>query len=361
MKIQFIIEGNKYQEYIREIIQSSKAEAAILAENKKTAGSNNYILSIHLLASKMVAARRLSEVAEKIVTKLSEHKIKFYMLTDEPSATFVNRLYPHVCEFEIKLRKLVYLALFDLDESATKLAIKKIKSTQKKFSSITAIPDDNFLETITLGNLFDILFDNSEFTEEAKKKTSAITNDIGRTATKAELIDIIENIEEKNFWNILFAPKFPDFSLPAVYRQISYLRNDVMHFHRITYKKYLDSLELIRKINKELDVQLDKCVVLENTKDKAKIVSLQYFSAALSKLSESVESLQVKYKIDALFKLIEITNHIPQITYEQLNRLVLVLSSLKYTIDPTETPLGANNIDEGDADDNDTNDDGEWK
>ena len=152
MKIQFIIEGNKYQEYIGEIIQSSKAEVAIFAENKKTAGSNNYILSIHSLASKMVAARRLSEVAEKTVTKLSEHEIKFYMFTDEPSVTFVNNLYPYVCEFETKLRKLVYLALFDLDASATDLAIKKIKSTQKKLNSITAIPNDNFLETITLGD-----------------------------------------------------------------------------------------------------------------------------------------------------------------------------------------------------------------
>ena len=56
--------------------------------------------------------------------------------------------------------------------------------------------NNNFLEKLTLGELFYFLFDNNEFITEAKSKTTSITNDIDRTATKAELIAIIDAIEE---------------------------------------------------------------------------------------------------------------------------------------------------------------------
>ena len=78
---------------------------------------------------------------------------------------------------------------------------------------------------------------------------------------------------------MLFSNNFSDFSLPEVHRDIFSLRNDVMHFHNVTYETYRKALILFKKINTELDVQLDKGIVLENKSENVELISLQYFNA----------------------------------------------------------------------------------
>ena len=316
MRIEYIIEGDKYKELIQGIIPITKDGVTLFSENKKIAGANNFLLSVWTFESNMTSAKILSEFSEQIKTKFVDNQIKFYMLEDGPSTLFVTKLYPLVCEFETKLRKFVYLTLFDLDEPATHLAVTKIKTTTKELKSITNIPSSNFLENITLGNLFDFLFDNNEFTEEAKKKTNAITNDIGRTATKAELIAIIDTIEEKTIWNTLFSKAFPDFSLPSVYRELFPLRNDVMHFHNVTYKTYRKALNLFKKTNKELDAQLEKGVVLENTAENAELISSQYFNTVLSGLRDSLGILKSSFDAETMSAVREILKSMQMIKYD---------------------------------------------
>ena len=160
------------------------------------------------------------------------------------------------------------------------------------------------------------MFDNNEFTEEAKRKTTAITNDIGRTATKAELIEIINAIEEKTIWNILFSQNFSDFSLPKVYRKIFPLRNDVMHFHSVTYATYRKALNLFKKINEELDVQLEKGIVLENTEESVELISSQYFNTVFGGLKDSLDVIKAGFNMGTMSALREILNSIQTIKYD---------------------------------------------
>ena len=333
MKIEFIVEGDNYQQFTQGIVPVAKEGVTFFSENKKIAGANNFLLSVWTFETNMTSAKMLSEFSEQIKGKFIENQIKFYMLEDGPSTVFVTKLYPLVCEFETKLRKFVYLTLFDLDEPATQIAVTKIKTTTKELKSITNIPSNNFLENITLGNLFDFLFDNNEFTEEAKKKTSTITNDIGRTATKAELIAIIDAIEEKTIWNTLFAKTFPDFSLPRVYRELFPLRNDVMHFHSVTYKTYRKALNLFKNINKELDAQIEKGVVLENTAENAELISSQYFNTVLSELRDSINILKSNFDVGTMSALREILKSIQMIRYDvELDAVTSFMKAFRDTL-----------------------------
>lgn len=293
MILEYIIEDSKYKDLIKGKIPQKGKNGIIKVNSKKFSGVNNYILTIEYSSSPVKSAETLSAIFQDIKEIFDSNKVKYYILRNEASIEFANRLYPLVCEFETKLRKFLYVALFDLDEAAKKLTTSKIKTVIQKFSKTEKIPQSNFLEELTLGEVFNLLFDNREFLDSAKNETKQIENTLSRKATKRELISIIERIEEKTLWNELFAPIFKDFSLPAVQNQLFNIRNDIMHFHFITYEQYKHSFKLLKGINNELDIQLAKGIVLENNEDNAILVSnnYQYTFTALSAVAESLQAI----------------------------------------------------------------------
>lgn len=293
MILEYIIEDSKYKDLIKGKIPQKGKNGIIKVNSKKFSGVNNYILTIEYKSSPVESAETLSNIFQNIKKIFDSNNVKYYILRNEASIELANRLYPLVCEFETKLRKFLYVALFDLDEAAKKITTNKIKTVIHKFSKTEKIPQNNFLEELTLGEVFNLLFDNREFLDSAKNETKQIENTLSRKATKKELIAIIEKIEEKTLWNELFAPVFKNFSLPTVQNELFDIRNDVMHFHFISYEQYKHSLRLLKDINKELDVQLAKGIVLENNDDNAVLVSnnYQYTFKALSALAESIQAL----------------------------------------------------------------------
>ncbi|MBO4982580.1 MAG: hypothetical protein J6D23_00850 [Clostridia bacterium] len=297
MKIEYIIEGDAYKKAIKSIVKKEQKGIKITTKNDKVSGVNNYVLCISCEKDNLNTAKILSEISSSITSEIENVGTKFYMLSDEPSSYFAKKLYPLVCEFETKLRKLIYIALFDLDEQANTVVLDKLRNNLKKsIGDIKEVPKTNFLEKATLGDLFFFLFDNSEFIYEAKSKTNTIVNDIEKYATKAELIERISQIEEKTIWNKLFAKNFPDFNLPLIYRKLFTLRNDTMHFHTITYDKFENAKKLFQKTNLELDKQISKGIVLESTPENVEIISnnKQYGLSKLSLLFKALYDLQPK-------------------------------------------------------------------
>ncbi len=293
MVLEYIIEDSKYKDLIKDKIPPKGKNGIIKVNSKKFSGVNNYILTIEYKSSPVESAETLLNIFQNIKKIFDSNNVKYYILRNEASIELANRLYPLVCEFETKLRKFLYVALFDLDEAAQKITINKIKTVIQRFSKTEKIPQSNFLEELTLGEVFNLLFDNREFLDSAKNETKQIENTLSRKATKKELIAIIEKIEEKTLWNELFAPVFKNFSLPLAQKELFDIRNDVMHFHFISYEQYKYSLKLLRDLNRELDAQLAKGIVLENNDDNAVLVSnnYQYTFKALSALAESIQAI----------------------------------------------------------------------
>lgn len=300
MKIEFIIEGDLYKKNVMDLVPAQKDGFTLITQNRKVDGVNNYVLSVEINNKSVGSAKVLSNVSKQIIEKLSILECKYYKLIDEPSTFFAEKLYPFLTKFETKLRKFVYLALFDIDDEAEKNVINKFKKTKSEFKGIDNIPKNNFLETLTLGNMFDFLFDNFDFIDQAKKKTNSIVNDIDRTATKSELLKIINEIDEKTIWNIMFADRFSSFSLPKYHRQLIEIRNDVMHFHEITYEKYKNAYKLLKTINEELDEQLNKEIVLETTNENKDIILSTYCRSVMDEIVQSVNLVGQLFSNEAI-------------------------------------------------------------
>ena len=117
-----------------------------------------------------------------------------------------------------------------------------------------------------------------------------------------------KKIEEKTLWNELFAPVFKNFSLPTNQNELFDIRNDVMHFHFISYEQYKRSLRLLKEINKELDAQLEKGIVLENNDDNAVLVSnnYQYTFKAISAMAETIRAINEQLSLISMSSIVPI-------------------------------------------------------
>ena len=115
-----------------------------------------------------------------------------------------------------------------------------------------------------------------------------------------------------------------------MHRELFTLRNDVMHFHSITYKTYQKALKLFKKINEELNAQLKKGIVLDNTEKNANFISSQYIytltrdilnSMLLLYPSLNTRIMSIYYELSNTFKFNEL-NTISNIVAEARNSLM---------------------------------------
>lgn len=197
------------------------------------------------------SARALSQVNEYVL----EH---FHptVLSNESAAYFNQRLYPHINEFERKLRKLLYL------KSA-------IYSGDKKIDNIRD------LEAKDLGTIFELLFTDSEFITSAKKKVNEKTWQY----TKKEIIAALQAIAEDTVWDNLLGVESVKL-LRENFLTVKSYRNDVMHAHNIDSKTFRDAKKLFSDINKQLDAEIG--LIIRKAKEEPEKTADSEFNDALN-------------------------------------------------------------------------------
>lgn len=270
MKVEFIVDKSEYQK----LLSKDKFDSKINYTNKKVKGKNNFVLTLSAEGKNVATAKILSDSRITVETLFTENNVKYRLLTEEASQFFALRLYPYAVEFETKLRKFIYTALFDLDDKANELATKIYNSTMgvKKENKLNSLPDYDFLSEKEMHEIFDFLFANDEFLSQVKSLSST-NNTSQRHKTKNELLEEINSMSDTSIWAQIFQPFFGDSILPEVYNQIQKYRNDVMHFHNIGYKDYISIHQLFRKAIKDLDKQISKGVVIEDTTSNTSVLA----------------------------------------------------------------------------------------
>ena len=187
-------------------------------------------------------AKKLSSIHDEIMTLCESPTV----LAHGSSEYFNKKLFPLVNDFELKLRKLLYLysALHKDDKSA---------------SNIKELEDKDF------GSLFDMLFIDDAFIKDAKAKT----NQTSWKYTKKELLKLITELDENVVWdNLLGKETIP--SLRERFSEIRLYRNDVMHAHYINYNTYNSARKLYNLVNSEIDETISKIVKLPDDKIEEK-------------------------------------------------------------------------------------------
>lgn len=202
----------------------------------------------------------------KILSKINDYiTSKFHptILTNESAAYFNKSLYPYFNEFERKLRKLLYLKSA-LQHDAT--ASQNIKA----------------LESKDLGTIFELLFTDTQFIKDVKKSI----NEKSWQFTRDELINTINNLSENTVWDSLIGHETISV-LRSDFIRVKNYRNDVMHAHNMDAASYTSALGIIKKINDQLDDELNKLV---KSPEKAEADNAQLFNPTLNQALKDRET-----------------------------------------------------------------------
>lgn len=183
------------------------------------------------------SAKLLSVINEIVVDKYEPT-----VLTNESSAYFNRRLFPFFNEFERKLRKLIYL----------KSALYKDKDEAK-------VLDD--LEEMTFNEIFTILFTDERFMSSLREKT----RDKNYKFSSYTILKYINELPESTLWSKMFEKGAVN-KLDENFEIIRHHRNDIMHAHNISFKSYKNALNLIKKTNAELDLEIGRTIGLKESK-----------------------------------------------------------------------------------------------
>lgn len=305
MKVEFIIDKNDY----KALLSENAVNAHIKRDDKKVKGKCNYLLMLSNEGKNVKTAKLLSDCRIEIEKIFSRNNVKYRLLIDESSQFFVERLYTYACEFETKLRKFIYTALFDIDEKAEGIALDKFNGTLRKKGedkSCEKLPQNDFLADRDLGQIFDFLFSNNEFFEAVKKINLDDSNNKNHNCrlTKQKFIEQIKQLEEKTIWNLFFASHFPDSVLPSVYEDLQKFRNDIMHMHYISYSDYVKAHKIYNRVIKDLNNMLNKEIVIDDTKSNVDTLAnnINFMCDYFGKVQNILRSMQLLSSITSLEK-----------------------------------------------------------
>lgn len=302
MFIEYITENDIYRDKLKNLDLISSDQILVSAKARRTTGKDNYILKLSTEEDNLKSAKALSEAKKKIEKLLSDEKVTFKILTNQSSQYFVKQLYPFMCEYETKLRKFINVTLFDINEAAKTTVFTQLKTAKIEINEKDVNYD--FLEYSELGDIMVFLFANDSLYKDLDSYKGNAKN---RFATREQLIEYIKNSNKKTIWEEFFAPNFSDSIIPQTISKIKGFRNDVMHFHNIDYEKYEEALELVKQGIKDLDKQIKKGIVLEDTEANVALLSgntnysmnLYNTIAAIQKLPDAIiKAYEVYEKID---------------------------------------------------------------
>ena len=310
MKIQFLVDKNDYKKLLIGINFVAKNGNIVKNESHKIKGKTNYILTLSSDKKNIASAKALSEIRIHIENKFNDKNIKFRVLIDEALQFFATSLYPLACDFEIKLRSLIYMILFDIDEQANIMAVEKYKKTViKADNKMVELPKNDFLAHLTFEEIFNFLFDNNSFIEAAKAVISQTGKAYNRRITKAEILKSIESVEEQTIWKVLFEPLFPNSVIPDIHEKIHEYRNMIMHVRDIDYTNYDKIKQTYKKGIRDLEHNLAKESVADDSKSNIGLLAktLTLFFYQRMKIMQNIDYEKI---LSALEKVSDTQKHL---------------------------------------------------
>ena len=183
-------------------------------------------------------AKILSSLDEELkeLMKLEEKSV---LITDEVSAYYNESLFPYINRFERLLRRLLCIKVSFLDDNE-KIDVEIDKKNKEDIRETI-----KRLDEMDFGKIHDCFFVDKALNER-------IRNELNNNPSKTELINCLLATEDNSFWskNIEEKELLP---IRDHFLELKEYRNDVMHAHRVNYKKYNKALKLFKNINKSLE------------------------------------------------------------------------------------------------------------
>ena len=245
------------------------------------------LLSYEYSKSKLSSAKKFDKFLSKFIEFLQKNDLHYSILSNSLSMYFSNRLYPTFQVYESLLRKILVLALSPLENENVIKVIKKETKGKLDPSKILALQS---IEKLQIAELHSLIF------EININPVRDLTIHFKDFQNKNEYIlkEMINNSLPITIWEKHFTP-FTDSEKVDVlknnYDSIRQYRNDVMHFHMLTYRSYKKIDLLLSNVIKELE-ELEYSMLekwdFEATRKLTNDIFSQEFLANLSSLYKTV-------------------------------------------------------------------------
>ena len=239
---------------------------------------------------KLKSAKKIDKFLSKFREFLGKNHLKYSILSNSLSMYFSNRLYPKFQTYESLLRKIFVLALSPLEDEDIIRIVKKQTNDKLDLSKIHTI---EHVERLQIAELHSLIF------EININPVNNLTNHFKNFQDKSEyhLKQMIKKALPITIWEKHFAPFIDDERADVIknsYNSIREYRNDVMHFHMLTYRSYKKIDLLLSDVIKELE-ELEYSMIekwdFEATRKLTNDIFDQEFLASLSSLSKTVSEV----------------------------------------------------------------------
>ena len=248
------------------------------------------ILSYEYTRSKLSSAEKFHVFFSKFREFLGKNHLKYSILSNSLSMYFSNRLYPKFQTYESLLRKIFVLALSPLEDENIVRIVKEQTNDKLDLSKIHTI---EHIERLQVAELHALIF------EININPVNDLTIHFKDFQSKNDHIlkEMIRNSLPITIWEKHFTPFTNSEEVDVLknnYDRIREYRNDVMHFHTLTYRRYKKIDLLLSDVIKELEEfeysMLEKWD-FEATRKLTNDIFDQEFLASLSSLSKTVSEV----------------------------------------------------------------------
>lgn len=248
------------------------------------------ILSYEYSKSKLNSAKKFGDFLSKFREFLGKNRLKYSILSNSLSMYFSNRLYPKFQTYESLLRKIFVLALSPLEDEDIIRIVKEQTNDKLDLSKIHTI---EHIERLQIAELHSLIF------EININPVRDLTIHFKDFQNKNEYIlkEMIRNLLPITIWEKHFIPFTNSEEVDVLknnYDRIREYRNDVMHFHTLTYRRYKKIDLLLSDVIKELE-ELEYSMLekwdFEATRKLTNDIFDPEFLASLSSLSKTVSEV----------------------------------------------------------------------
>ena len=248
------------------------------------------ILSYEYSKSKLNSAKKFGDFCSKFRGFLEKNDLNYSILFDDLSMYFSQKLYPKFQTYELLLRKIFALALSPLEDKNIIRIVKEQTNAKLDLSKIHTIER---IERLQIAELHTLIF---ELNINPINNLMTHFKDF-QNKNEYSLKEMIRDSLPITIWEKHFVP-FTDSEkvdmLKNNYDSIRQYRNDVMHFHKLTYRRYKKIDLLLSDVIKELE-ELEYSILekwdFEATRKLTNDIFAQEFLASLSSLSKTVSEV----------------------------------------------------------------------
>ena len=185
-------------------------------------------------------AKRLDTLSGRLAEAYPD---AFQIINSESSQYFCGQIYPLIVSFETKLRHALYISR----------ALFENGNVSKKSFQYTVAKTEKLIEEIDFGEIYDAIFTDKDLKPRLMKEYTL-------NLTKADLLKRIQEIEEVTLWRKIVGTGYG--YIENHFLEIKDFRNDVMHNHLISGKRFDVAREVLQKANAELERAIsDKLIV----------------------------------------------------------------------------------------------------